>query len=212
MVGTVAVALMSAFIAFFTASELNNRVAASDAMVNELAARTASLLAEREAAEARIQEQMNNQSATAEQLQEYEATIELLQAQVDELSQELRTFISENPGNTEIREIDEQVGESRTGIDRLANGVFLVQVTHNLDEEMLSRVEDVLFDELGFQKGEINSSRWISSDRVFYYDDAAKPRAERIALAMSEILGIELTPIRGESNYSATTIIIYISL
>ena len=185
-------AAVSVSAAFIVVSELIDRVAESDTVIRELEARTSLLLAERAQVEELLREQLSNQSAAnAEQLREYEETIARLQSQVDELSQELRAFIADNPDSSEVRRIDEQIGESRSDLARLANAVFFVSIYYNgLSQETLTDINNTLFAQMGFNAQTVVSRQWVSGNAVFFYDDFSRQKANELAETLSEILGV----------------------
>ena len=210
-------AVISVSAAYVVVSELNDRVTESDAVVRELEARTSLLLAERAQVEERLREQLSSQSAAnTEQMQAYEDTISRLQAQVDELSQELRTFIADNPDSSEVRDIDDKIGESRNDLAKLANAVFFVSIYYNgLTQDMLAEVNNTLFAQLGFSAGTIESGRWVSNTAVFYYDTSSREKASEIAETLSKLLGASISARRGAGRGVAqeerrTTIIVHI--
>ena len=205
--------------AFFIVSELNNRVSEADAVIQDLEARTDILLAERARLDALLKEQLSKQSATnAGLLKEYEESIQTLQEQVDALSGELRAVISAAPDNSEIRQIDGRIGESRSDLTRLANAVFFVSVFyHNLPQSKLTDVKNTLFAQMGFKAKSIEKSWWAEKPSVFYYSSFSKEKAEEIAATVSIILGVPVeAAVGGGSGISETerktAIIVHIGL
>lgn len=190
--------MMALTAAYILVSELNDRVVASHQLIRDLEARTSLLLAEREQAE-QLKNQLSSQSAqNAEKQQKYEETIARLQTQVDELSNELRRLIAANPDNSEVRQIDEQVGESRSDVARLANAVFFVSVYYrNLSQDELAEVNNTLFAQLGFSANTIKRVRWTQSNSVLYYDDFSREKANEIAKVLTETLGISFSATEG---------------
>ena len=212
-------AVISASAAFILVSELNNRVAESDVVIRELEARTNLLLSERDQVEELLKEQLSSQSAAnSEQLQAYEETIARLQSQVDELSEELRALIADDPNSSEVRQIDEQIGEGRNDLARLANAVFFVSVFYNgLTQDSLTDINNTLFAQMGFNSKTVESSRWVSGNAVFYYDDFSREKATEIADTLSDILGVAISARIGQGrgiteDERRTAIIVHISI